>query len=346
MAERRPPGLPDPVRVHARASSARGSSPRLAERAWCTGPASAPGCPRSGRTGCATPRRQRCCAPASSLREVGQVLRHRSSEVTSIYAKVDRRALAALVQPWPGQRHDRARAARRGLPGDPPQLGLQAPQRAADARRVRRLHGHRRQLDGYDRRRPAVGDAAGRGRPRLSGAADAGGARLCALPARHRSGDRDPAARAAAGAPSPPDPAHLHRAGDRSADRRRQDAQPAAAGGDDRDVYRALGLHRAARQRGVRLGPGGRRRGQPAVADPRLEVRQVARGHDPRQHARGASRVPRSPRRVAPRRRPGLRVRLKLGSPTDPQPDAHGVRPGAPSGRRHPFVAGPLAAAA
>jgi integrase/recombinase XerD len=37
----------------------------------------------------------------SSLRDVGQVLRHRSSEITSIYAKVDRRALAALVQPWP-----------------------------------------------------------------------------------------------------------------------------------------------------------------------------------------------------------------------------------------------------
>jgi integrase/recombinase XerD len=38
----------------------------------------------------------------SSLREVGQVLRHRSSEVTSIYAKVDRRALSAVVRPWPG----------------------------------------------------------------------------------------------------------------------------------------------------------------------------------------------------------------------------------------------------
>jgi integrase/recombinase XerD len=37
----------------------------------------------------------------ASLREVGQVLRHRSSEVTSIYAKVDRRALAAVVQLWP-----------------------------------------------------------------------------------------------------------------------------------------------------------------------------------------------------------------------------------------------------
>ncbi|MGO9955499.1 MAG: site-specific integrase [Solirubrobacteraceae bacterium] len=37
----------------------------------------------------------------SSLREVGQVLRHRSTEITSIYAKVDRLALASLVQPWP-----------------------------------------------------------------------------------------------------------------------------------------------------------------------------------------------------------------------------------------------------
>jgi integrase/recombinase XerD len=37
-----------------------------------------------------------------SLSEVGQVLRHRGGDVTSIYAKVDRLALAAVVQPWPG----------------------------------------------------------------------------------------------------------------------------------------------------------------------------------------------------------------------------------------------------
>jgi hypothetical protein len=37
-----------------------------------------------------------------SLTEVGQVLRHRSRDVTSIYAKVDRRALSAVVMPWPG----------------------------------------------------------------------------------------------------------------------------------------------------------------------------------------------------------------------------------------------------
>jgi integrase/recombinase XerD len=37
-----------------------------------------------------------------SLTEVGQVLRHRGRDVTSIYAKVDRLALAQVVQPWPG----------------------------------------------------------------------------------------------------------------------------------------------------------------------------------------------------------------------------------------------------
>lgn len=37
-----------------------------------------------------------------SLTEVGQVLRHRGRDVTSIYAKVDRSALAAVVSPWPG----------------------------------------------------------------------------------------------------------------------------------------------------------------------------------------------------------------------------------------------------
>ncbi len=37
-----------------------------------------------------------------SLTEVGQVLRHRSRDVTSIYAKVDRLALVQVVAPWPG----------------------------------------------------------------------------------------------------------------------------------------------------------------------------------------------------------------------------------------------------
>jgi site-specific recombinase XerD len=37
-----------------------------------------------------------------SLAEVGQVLRHVARDTTSIYAKVDRRSLVAVVQPWPG----------------------------------------------------------------------------------------------------------------------------------------------------------------------------------------------------------------------------------------------------
>ena len=39
-----------------------------------------------------------------SLPEVAQVLRHRSLSTTAIYAKVDRKALRALAQPWPGGR--------------------------------------------------------------------------------------------------------------------------------------------------------------------------------------------------------------------------------------------------
>jgi integrase/recombinase XerD len=38
----------------------------------------------------------------SSLAEVGQVLRHARVATTAIYAKVDHRALDALVLPWPG----------------------------------------------------------------------------------------------------------------------------------------------------------------------------------------------------------------------------------------------------
>jgi integrase len=37
----------------------------------------------------------------SPLAEVGQVLRHRSTLTTSLYAKVDRDALAVLARPWP-----------------------------------------------------------------------------------------------------------------------------------------------------------------------------------------------------------------------------------------------------
>jgi site-specific recombinase XerD len=38
----------------------------------------------------------------ATLSEVGQLLRQHSLAATSIYAKVDRLALASVVQPWPG----------------------------------------------------------------------------------------------------------------------------------------------------------------------------------------------------------------------------------------------------
>jgi integrase len=38
----------------------------------------------------------------ASLDEIAQVLRHRSPDTTAIYAKVDRRALRAVIRPWPG----------------------------------------------------------------------------------------------------------------------------------------------------------------------------------------------------------------------------------------------------
>jgi site-specific recombinase XerD len=40
----------------------------------------------------------------ASLAQIGEVLRHASTQTTAIYAKVDRRALRALAQPWPGVR--------------------------------------------------------------------------------------------------------------------------------------------------------------------------------------------------------------------------------------------------
>ena len=38
----------------------------------------------------------------ASIAEIGQLLRHRSSQTTEIYAKVNQAALSALAQPWPG----------------------------------------------------------------------------------------------------------------------------------------------------------------------------------------------------------------------------------------------------
>jgi integrase len=37
-----------------------------------------------------------------SLPEIGQLLRHRNTITTTIYAKVDRDALRSIARPWPG----------------------------------------------------------------------------------------------------------------------------------------------------------------------------------------------------------------------------------------------------
>jgi site-specific recombinase XerD len=38
----------------------------------------------------------------ASLPEIGQILRHRSSQTTAIYAKVDLVSLRSVALPWPG----------------------------------------------------------------------------------------------------------------------------------------------------------------------------------------------------------------------------------------------------
>jgi site-specific recombinase XerD len=38
----------------------------------------------------------------ASLAEIGELLRHRHPDTTTLYAKVDLRALRALALPWPG----------------------------------------------------------------------------------------------------------------------------------------------------------------------------------------------------------------------------------------------------
>jgi site-specific recombinase XerD len=38
----------------------------------------------------------------ATLKEIADVLRHRSLNTTAIYAKVDLNRLSAVAQPWPG----------------------------------------------------------------------------------------------------------------------------------------------------------------------------------------------------------------------------------------------------
>jgi site-specific recombinase XerD len=38
----------------------------------------------------------------ASLAEIGEILRHRNPQTTTIYTKVDLKALRTLALPWPG----------------------------------------------------------------------------------------------------------------------------------------------------------------------------------------------------------------------------------------------------
>jgi site-specific recombinase XerD len=77
-------------------------------------------CDRAGMTRFAAHRLRHTVATemlgaGAGLRDVGQILRHRSLSTTAIYAKVDRAALRELAQPWPRGSTADDRAALRGL---------------------------------------------------------------------------------------------------------------------------------------------------------------------------------------------------------------------------------------
>ena len=94
----------------------------------CARRATGPGWPGRVRTGCGTPRRPRCCAPAASLPEIGQVLRHREHED---HGDLRQGRPTTRCGRWPGRgqrqvRHERAARGAGRLPAHPPRARLQA----------------------------------------------------------------------------------------------------------------------------------------------------------------------------------------------------------------------------
>ena len=179
------------------------------------------------------------------------MLRHRGRDVTSIYAKVDRLALAAVVQPWPGSRGMSTLAehvenyltVRRAL-------GFKLVGEGRAARRVRRVRRAGRAAHGHDRVRAAVGaDARQAAAATISrggcgrSAPSRGTCTRSTLPARSR---RSSCSRASKYRPAP----YLYsRRGDRRVDGSRRRAEPAVASSDVPDADRAAGVHRAADRR-------------------------------------------------------------------------------------------------
>ena len=108
-----------------------------------------------------------CCGVARGSPEIGQLLRHRSAAVTSIYAKVDTAALRQLARPGRGARHERLPQCRRGLPCDPAGCRFQAPAGRGTAVQLRRVPRGGAGDPGHHSAGVALGDAARRGHPRM-----------------------------------------------------------------------------------------------------------------------------------------------------------------------------------
>ena len=110
------------LRVHAPA----GALTRRGVGRWFMTRACGLGYRRSVRTGCGTPRRPRCSGRARRLAEIAQVLRHRESKTTAIYAKVDRTALRRARDAVAGEvRHDRSTQGAARLSAVRRQLGFE-----------------------------------------------------------------------------------------------------------------------------------------------------------------------------------------------------------------------------
>jgi integrase len=128
----------------------------------------------------------------ASLTEIGDALRHRSPQTTTIYAKVDLKALRTLALPWPEVRDDCASAGRAGVRANAARSGIQA---ASGGQRISRFHA----VHGATPRVPHhTGVGAGLGATTIACSTGTLGSaadlcpRICTLPQRDRSTHADP----------------------------------------------------------------------------------------------------------------------------------------------------------
>ena len=194
----------------------------------------------------------------ASLPEIGQVLRHRESKTTAIYAKVDETALRALARPWPTHEWCLMSALRTALEEYlliRRRLGFAMPQDG-------------RLLEGF------VGFLEQAGVERITTELALGWARLpvdahpftwhqrlddragfCPPSGHTRPSERGAVGRSVAGASSADRPLHLLLGGDRGVDGGRAATRAAIARSPSRDVDRAVGRDRLPPRRGAGTRP-------------------------------------------------------------------------------------------